>query len=234
MKFLRVASILIFSAGILASCSTQKKLAEDGTVTRTRTTVTTLKPNAPNSSQSVINASGDALTIGIPNGSDLRAGSSENAAVIANNAIAKVNGPMEVNQHRLDSLTSVDFMNKIAVHQMTIIQMSTLIQTKSPDKKIVDFAKVMLANQELEQKDLKRLFDYKNVVLPGTLNLNQQSNNLTQESYLQMVIEDQQNAIRFFIVGNKSKDPDIKAFAAKYLPISRKHLQEAQSLKNNY
>jgi putative membrane protein len=230
MKFLSVACILISTTCIFSSCTTQKKVAEDGTVTRTRTPITTLKPNAPNPSQSVVNASGDGLTIGIPNGNDLRAGSSENATIIANNAIAKVNGPMGVNQQRLDSLTSVDFMNKIAVHQMTVIKMSTLIQTKSPEKKIADFAKVMLSSQESEQKDLRKLSTYKNVVLPGTVNVSQQSSNLTAESYLQMVIEDQQNAIRFFEVGNKSKDPEIRAFATKYLPISRRHLQEAQSL----
>jgi putative membrane protein len=230
MKFLSVACILISTTCIFSSCTTQKKVAEDGTVTRTRTPITTLKPNASNPSQSVVNASGDGLTIGIPNGNDLRAGSSENATIIANNAIAKVNGPMGVNQQRLDSLTSVDFMNKIAVHQMTVIKMSTLIQTKSPEKKIADFAKVMLSSQESEQKDLRKLSTYKNVVLPGTVNVSQQSSNLTAESYLQMVIEDQQNAIRFFEVGNKSKDPEIRAFATKYLPISRRHLQEAQSL----
>jgi len=230
MKFLHTTTILIYGACVLASCTTQKKVAEDGTVTKTRTRITTLKPNAPNPSQSVINASGDGLTIGIPKGNDLRAGSSENATIIANNAISKVNGPTGVNQQRLDSLTSVDFMNKIAVHQMTMIKMSTLIQSKSPDKKVADFAKVMLASQESEQKDLKRLSSYKNVILPGTVNVNQQSSNLTPASYLQLVIEDQQNAIRFFEVGNKSKDPEIQAFAAKYLPISRKHLEEAQSL----
>ncbi|MEJ7557859.1 MAG: DUF4142 domain-containing protein [Pedobacter sp.] len=230
MKFPRIALVFVSGACMLTSCYTQKKVAEDGTVTTTRTPITTLKPNAPNPSQSVINASGDGLTIGIPNGNDLRAGSSENATIIANNAIAKVNGPTGVNQQRLDSLTSVDFMNKIAVHQMTMIKLSALIQSKSTDKKIADFAKVMLASQEAEQKDLKRLSSYKNVVLPGTVNVSQQSSNLSSESYLQMVIEDQQNAIRFFEVGNKSKDAEIKAFAAKYLPVSRRHLQEAQSL----
>ncbi|RZL17765.1 MAG: DUF4142 domain-containing protein [Pedobacter sp.] len=230
MKFLHTTSILIYVACVCASCTTQKKVAEDGTVTRTRTPITTLKPNAPNPSQSVINASGDGLTMGIPNGNDLRAGSSENATAIANNAISKVNGPMGVNQQRLDSLTSVDFMNKIAVHQMTMIKMSTLVQSKSPDKEIADFAKVMLASQESEQVDLKKLSGYKNVALPATVNVTQQSNNLTPESYLQLVIEDQQNAIRFFEVGNKSKDPEIQAFAAKYLPISKKHLKEAQLL----
>jgi putative membrane protein len=230
MKFLHIASVLVTGACMLSSCYTQKKVAEDGTVTTTKTSITTLKPNAPNPSQSVINASGDGLTIGIPNGNDLRAGSSENATVIANNAIAKVNGPAGINQQRLDSLTSVDFMNKIAVHQMTMIKMSTLIQSKSPDKKIANFAKVMLASQEAEQKDLKRLSSYKNVVLPATVNVSQQADNLTAESYLQMVIEDQQSAIRFFEVGNRSKDPEIKAFAARYLPISRRHLEEAQSL----
>jgi putative membrane protein len=230
MKTLNIALILLSGACLLSSCFTHKKVAEDGTVTTTRTTITTLKPNTPNPSQSVINASGDGLTIGIPNGNDLRAGSSENATVIANNAIAKVNGPTGVNQQRLDSLTSVDFMNKIAVHQMTMIKMSTLILSKSPDKKIADFAKVMLASQEAEQKDLKRLSSYKNVILPGTVNVSQQANNLTSDNYMQMVIEDQQNAIRFFEVGNKSKDAEIKAFATKYLPISRRHLQEAQSL----
>jgi len=230
MKSIHVVAILFSSAFLLTSCTTQKKVAEDGTVTKTRTRITTLKPNAPNPSQSVINASGDGLTMGIPNGNDLRAGSSENATVIANQAISKVNGPTGVNQQRLDSLTSVDFMNKIAVHQMTMIKMSTLVQTKSPNKKVGDFAKVMLASQEAEQRDLKKLSSYKNVILPATVNVTQQSDNLTQDSYVQLVIEDQESAIRFFEVGNKSKDPEIKAFAAKYLPISKMHLQQAKSI----
>ena len=224
MKFLHIASVLVIGACMLSSCYTQKKVADDGTVTTKKSSITTLKPNTPNPSQSVINASGDELTIGIPNGNDLRAGSSENATAIVNNAIAKVNGPTGINQQRLDSLTSVDFMNKIAVHQMTMIKMSSLIQSKSPDKRIANFAKAMLASQEAEQKDLKRLSSYKNVILPATVNVSQQADNLTAGSYLQMVIEDQQSAIRFFEVGNRSKDPVIKACAASYLPISRWHL----------
>jgi len=230
MKSIHAVAILMTGTCLLTSCFTQKKVAEDGTVTKTRTPITTLKPNSTNPSQSVINASGDGLTIGIPNGNDLRAGSSENATAIANNAIAKVNGPTGVNQQRLDSLTSIDFMNKIAVHQMTMIKLSTLIQSKSPDKKVMDFAKVMLASQEAEQNDLHKLSGYKKVALPGTVNVTQQASNLSPTSYIQLVIEDQESAIRFFEVGNKSKDPEIRAFAAKYLPISKKHLQDAKAI----
>ena len=230
MKPIHAVAILVIGTCLFTSCFTQKKVAEDGTVTTTRTPITTLKPNSANPSQSVINASGDALTIGIPNGNDLRAGSSENATTIANNAIAKVNGPMGVNQQRLDSLTSIDFMNKIAVHQMTMIKLSTLVQSKSPDKKVMDFAKVMLVSQEAEQNDLHNLSGYKKVALPGTVNVTQQASNLSPTSYIQLVIEDQESAIRFFEVGNKSKDPEIRAFAAKYLPISKKHLQDAKAI----
>ena len=230
MKPIHAVAILVTATCLFTSCFTQKKVAEDGTVTTTRTPITTLKPNSANPSQSVINASGDALTIGIPNGNDLRAGSSENATTIANNAIAKVNGPMGVNQQRLDSLTSIDFMNKIAVHQMTMIKLSTLVQSKSPDKKVMDFAKVMLVSQEAEQNDLHKLSGYKKVALPGTVNVTQQASNLSPTSYIQLVIEDQESAIRFFEVGNKSKDPEIRAFAAKYLPISKKHLQDARAI----
>ncbi|ETZ23031.1 DUF4142 domain-containing protein [Pedobacter sp. V48] len=49
-------------------------------------------------------------------------------------------------------------------------------------------------------------------------------------AYAQMMVEDHKNAVALFEQGNLSSDPEVKAFAGKYLPILRNHLQQIKSI----
>jgi putative membrane protein len=49
-------------------------------------------------------------------------------------------------------------------------------------------------------------------------------------AYTQMMVEDHKNAVALFQQGVLSADPDLKAYAGKYLPILRNHLQQIQKI----
>ncbi|MHA4894682.1 DUF4142 domain-containing protein [Pedobacter sp. PWIIR3] len=217
MKRLLQLLTLSLILGTVISCGTSRK-----------SKITTLKPNTSNPSQGVINASGDALTIGIPSGNPQRAGSSENANAIANNAISKLNGPDAAAQIRLDSLKDVDFINKAAVSEMLEIGSSKAILNKANNKKVKDFAGLLIAEQTRAKAELDRLASDKRVMLSfPKMEMPEPS---SEAAYLNLIIEDHQNNIRIFESGIKSKDPEIKAFASRYLPILRKQLAAAQAL----
>lgn len=202
---------------MVSSCSTSKKSG-----------ITTLKPNSSNPSQGVKNASGDALTIGIPNGNDLRAGSSENATIIANAAIAKINAPTVGAEIRLDSIRNVDFINKAAVSEMVEISRSKAIQPQATNKSVKNYA-VMIADDHTRMKtELSKLASDKGIALltPKTAGKLPTSD----KEYIAMMVDDHQASIRIFEGAIKSKDPEIKAFANRYLPLLRKHLASATAL----
>lgn len=216
MKSLLLLTLL---AGICLgiSCSSRKK-----------TKLTTLKPDTTNPSQGVIAASGDALTIGIPNGSPSRAGSSEKATAAANTAISKINEPKLADQIRLDSLRDVDFINKTAVSEMMEISRSRHIEAKTENKKIKEYAAMVIGDLGDVKARLSKLAANKGIVLlsakvPEELPA-------SDAEYLNMMISDQQSSIRVFERGVKSLDPEVKAFAGSYLLLLRKHLAAAKAL----
>lgn len=217
MKRLRILAVLLGVVCMMYSCAGSR-----------RTKITTLTPNTANPSQGVKNASGDALTIGIPNGNDLRAGSSENATAIANNAIAKVNAPSADAQIRLDSLRNVDFINKAAVSGMVEITRSKAIQAQAANKGIKEYASTIMNDHTRMKVDLNKLASNKNVVLMSAKTSEKMP--ASDAEYINMMIEDHQTSIRAFEGATKSQDPEIKAFASKYLPVLRKHLAAAQAL----
>ncbi|MGY4385438.1 putative outer membrane protein [Pedobacter sp. UYP24] len=216
MKRLPLIAIITATC-FLYACSASRK-----------TKITTLKPNTTNPSQGVINATGDALTIGIPSGNPQRAGSSENATAIANSAIAKLAAPNPSAQIRLDSLKNVDFINKAAASELLAISISMSIKAKNGNKKVKDYALVLVDEQSKAKVELSKLAADKNIVLSTAKTAGPIP--ATDVEYLNMIIDDYQNSIRLFEGAVRSKDLDIKAFANRYLPLLKKQLETAQTL----
>lgn len=50
------------------------------------------------------------------------------------------------------------------------------------------------------------------------------------KKYTEITISDHQNAIALFEAGSKVKDPAIRAYATKYLPVLKKHLSQITAL----
>ena len=235
MKSLQIFTIAAALCICISSCSTSRK-----------SKITTLGPNTTNPSQGVIAASGDALTMGIPNGNSNggSAISNQNASNIANAAISRASTGV-MSSKNVDSLNDVNFVSRTALVEMADITRSKAILNTSTNKLIKDYAAMILNDHQRIQKELSVLSETKRVALPDSLKAGLQSikssanqissgstntNNIDLE-YIQTMIDDHQSAIKLFSDRAKSKDPEIKSFATKNLPILRKHLVAAQDLK---
>jgi putative membrane protein len=242
MKSLHSYAILMLTISFLYACSTRRNTSEDNRKTG-KPTITGVTPTIKNPSRGVINASGDGLTPGI--GSSNGAGSEENATNIANNAISKANAAFRIPQQKFESLTDEDFLNRGFVSEMTEIKMSRLAQQKTSNKKIKNYASMILNDHQQIENELKKLSADKKIKLSDSINGGMQTiktaanqlNSSTEDmernfdlEYVQMMIAGHRNAVNLFEAGSKSKDPEIRAFAIKYLPMLRMHLSEAQEL----
>lgn len=240
MKNLQLFPLTIIVFCLIFSCSSSRKSSEEQTGKR-RSTLTSVKPNVKNPNRAVLNASGDGLTPGIAQNNG--AGSEENAASIANNAINKAGAAARAAQQKSGNLSDEDFINKVAVSEMMEMLISRSIQKTTANKKIKDYAAVILNDNLKIQSELKMITENKHIVLADSVNSGLQSVKASAEKmetsnangqgdleYVQMMIADLQSTIRLFEAGSRSKDPVINAFAVKHLPLLRKHLEDAQEL----
>lgn len=240
MKSLQLLPVTIIVFCLISSCSSSRKSSEEQTGKR-KNTLTSVKPNVKNPNRAVLNASGDGLTPGITQNNG--AGSEENAASIANNAINKAGAAARAAQQKSGNLSDEDFINKVAVSEMMEMLISRSIQKTTVNKKIKDYAANILSDNSLIQNELKIVMDNKHIVLADSVNSGLQSvkksaekieasevNGKADLEYVQLMIADLQSTIRLFEAGSRSKDPVINNFAVKYLPLLRKHLEGAQEL----
>ncbi|HKG08653.1 MAG TPA: DUF4142 domain-containing protein [Pedobacter sp.] len=239
MKNLSLYATLAAFVFLCACSSSRKSATEQGS--KRKTTLTSVKPNVKNPNRAVLNASGDGLTPGITQNNG--AGSEENAANIANNAITKASVAARTAQQKMGTISDEDFLNKAAVSEMMDILIARNIQKTTGNKKIMDYAAMIIKDHQQIQNELKQIITDKHVVLADSVNANLQSIQTAADKinssvtagkgdleYVQLAIADHQKAIRIFEAGSRSKDPVISQFAAKYLPMLKKHLEDAQEL----
>lgn len=224
MKSIRV----IIISGLLSSliCSCSRSISSSKDQNKKRTKITGVTPTVQNPNRSVINASGDGLTPGI--GQQRSAGSEENATNIALNAIAKANASIKNNQQQLESLTEEELLDKLS----TVLQMEIKLsnaQLSSSDSKVKYYATTVLNDHKQTYKELVKLSTQRNIpfLTPGSAKALKKAD----LEFVQMMMESNQNLIKVTTLASKSKDKEIRAFAAKQLPILKNHLELAQELK---
>lgn len=217
MRTLRILTLLAFLGCLVYSCSSSRNQNK-------KRRITGVTPAIQNPNRSVLNASGDGLTPGI--GQLRAAGSEENAASIANNAIAKANQAVKKNLQNLEVLTEEQLADRMVNELQTEVQLCKNTQEKTSNSQIKAYAKAVLNDHAQIQNDLKKLSALKNVlsVVPKSTNTIAK----TDLNFVQMVIESNQNLIAIYTVGSKSKDAAIRTLALKHLPVLKTHLEAAQ------
>jgi len=225
MKSLRIFAVLSIATCLLYSCSTSK--SKSGS--KSKTGITDLRPNVSNPGRGVINATGDALTPGINSVNNNSAGSEENAINIANSAINKASAAARSGQPDADSLSNTDFLNKSTDSDLMEMSRSKAAQKATKNAKIKSFATMILSDHQQLQKDLSKLAISNKISLPPAVDTAAHSNQ-TDLQYVQTMIQDHQTMLNLFMGATNSKNPQISAFAVKYLPLLRKHLTAAQEL----
>jgi putative membrane protein len=140
------------------------------------------------------------------------------------------------------SISTQEFVSKVAISDMMEIQSSQLALAKSPDEDTKPFATKMVADHQRTSKELKALIESGKVKakLPTALDADHQkklddlkakTGKDFDRAYDQMQVSAHEDAVALFEAYSKSGDnADLKAWAAKTLPHLQDHLAQAKKL----
>lgn len=123
------------------------------------------------------------------------------------------------------------------------VELGQLAQRKAADPKVRDFGGMMVADHTKANDDMKGLAQSKGISLPKTLDMKDQkvkdelsakSGKNFDKAYVSDMIDDHKNDIKEFEEASKNlKDADLKAFAAKTLPVLKMHLNAIQKIHDS-
>lgn len=127
------------------------------------------------------------------------------------------------------------FLIKAAKLGAEEVSISRIAEHNANSPKIRDFAKQMALAHEEANAELAQLAVNKGVTLPNVdtdySSWSTKSPKDFDEDYIKKMIDAHEDAIDLFSKGAKSEDPDVAAYARKYLPTLKEHYGMAKELK---
>jgi putative membrane protein len=137
--------------------------------------------------------------------------------------------------------TTSDFMVKVADVGMTEVKLGHVAEEKSTNKRVKDFAAMMVKDHSAAGDELKSLASRKNVTLPTAVgddhqkkidDLSKKSGKDFDKAYIDAMVDGHQATVNDFEkASNNTKDPDVKAWVDKTLPTIKMHLDSAKAIK---
>jgi putative membrane protein len=133
------------------------------------------------------------------------------------------------------------FLTKAAEGSMEEVALATTVSQKATMPEVKSFADRMVSDHTKASDELKSLAAKKGVTLPNEMEKSQQNEadklaKLTgkkvDKEYASYAVKDHEKDVKEFQKAAKdAKDPDIKAWAAKMVPILEDHLKTAKQLE---
>jgi putative membrane protein len=149
-----------------------------------------------------------------------------------------------VNEKKLDAKDSTEVEDdaKYAVEAanggMLEVELGKLAQNKAISPEVAKFANMMVADHTKANNELKTLAASKKISLPATLgdkfqkdydDFSKMKREEFDKAYTDYMVKDHKEDIEEFKKeASDGKDPDLKAFASKHVPILEHHLLMAQ------
>ena len=135
------------------------------------------------------------------------------------------------------------FATKAAQGGLAEVQTGQLVRQKNASPQAKQFAQTLVQDHTQANDQLQQIAQQKNLNLPQQPSANELSETKKlgglsgaqlDKQFARYEVQDHKKDIAMFEKEAKSgKDPDLKDFAQKTLPVLRKHLQMAQALQNN-
>jgi putative membrane protein len=132
-----------------------------------------------------------------------------------------------------------DFMAEAAQGGMAEVKMGELARTKGQSDKVKSFADRMVTDHTKANDDLKAVATQKGVTLPTDMGAEEQQtydklNKLSgadfDKAYMDAMVKDHDKDVAAFEKHAKStKDPDLKGFVQKTLPVLKDHKKMAHA-----
>jgi putative membrane protein len=137
----------------------------------------------------------------------------------------------------------VKFAAEAASGGLTEVALGKLAQQKGVDKRVKNFGGMMVMDHSKANNEFKLLANSKNITLPPAPNADDQkvidemskkSGKDFDKAYVNDMVDDHKKDIKKFEDASKNcKDPDIRAFATKTLPVLNKHLEAINTIHDS-
>jgi putative membrane protein len=133
-----------------------------------------------------------------------------------------------------------DFVTKAAQGNSAEVALGKMVAAKSKDPDVKQFAQMMVKDHTTALNQLQELAQAKNLNFSSDLpddakslqqKLSSDTGKQLDKDYMDGMVEDHQKDVQEFTdQSQNAKDPDVKQWASKTLPVLQKHLQKAQQI----
>lgn len=136
-----------------------------------------------------------------------------------------------------------EFAVEAANGGMAEVALSKIAEEKATDPKVKEFAKQMVKDHTKANDELMKIATSKNITLPAAPNeekqkaasdLGAKSGSDFDKAYIEQMDKDHQKTVKLFEDSrNEVKDPELKAFIDKTLPVIKAHAEHAKSMNKS-
>ena len=133
-----------------------------------------------------------------------------------------------------------DFLIKSADARMMDAQVGLLAIEKGSSSSIRDFGQRMMNDHSVLLEKIKKLAIQRNIPLPDQIsnrkvdvhrNLSDENGREFDRTFIKMIIADHERDLKLFKKAAEYNDPDVSAFAKRYLPLIESDLQKIKKIK---
>jgi putative membrane protein len=141
-----------------------------------------------------------------------------------------------------DADETKDFLTEAAQGGIAEVELGKMAVTKAASPDVKKFAQMMIDDHTKANAELKELAQKKSIQVPAETDSSHKSTmedlrNLVgadfDKEYVEDMYDDHKHDVAEFEEQSESAaDPDVKAFAAKTLPVLRKHLEAIETIRS--
>jgi len=125
------------------------------------------------------------------------------------------------------------FIQRAMLSGMTEVVFSESALKNAQNNEVKDFAATIVKDHAGANAELKALAQSRNISIQNSGEMKQLSTSPAEKfdrNYVKLMIKNHTSAVSLFENGSRLSDPEVKAYAIKYLPAIKMHLQQAKEL----
>ena len=136
-----------------------------------------------------------------------------------------------------DTVNAIQFIQEAGAAGMKEVELGKLAQSKAVNQGVKAYGTMMVSDHAKANADLKTLANSRNLTLAASpegtaaaTELGKLSGTNFDVAYVKMMIADHTKTVEMFNMATRSSDPEVKAYATKYLPALKAHLTQVSAL----
>lgn len=133
-----------------------------------------------------------------------------------------------------------DFVKEAAIGGLMEVELGRYVEQNAANARVKNFGSMMVRDHSKANDELKSIASQKNIQLPASMDEKHMNNvndlkkkkgaELDKDYMSDMVDDHEKDVDKFRKQSEDGKDPEIKAFATKTLPVLQTHLDSAKSI----